>query len=82
MNAANKNVMNWDTEEVSEWVDSIARERETQLCGHIFEEKNIDGQRLWDYHRAAKLSEINVPSVGLKLILSKRIKTITGDDYQ
>jgi hypothetical protein len=79
---ANKKVMDWNCQDVSDWIDTIANEKEFPHCGHLFFEKGIDGQRLWDFLKISKLSEINVPTMGLKLTLSKRIKHLIGDSYQ
>ena len=81
-NFCNKKVMLWTSKDVSEWVDSVSREREMNLCGYIFEEKNIDGQTLWDYHSYDKLKDLNVPSIGLRLTLGKNILNLIRNDYQ
>ena len=82
MDNKENNMMNWKKDQVCEWINNIAREKEVEECGYLFEQKNIDGQRLWDYHDYQRLKELNVPSVGLKITLFKSIKTNIGNDYQ
>ena len=82
MNEINKPVMKWNEYDVAEWISSISREREMGNCGELFVEKGIDGQRLWDYHNNQSLKEMGIPSVGLRLVLMRKIKTIVGNDYQ
>ena len=77
-----KFVMCWNKYEVADWVNSVAREKEVPECGDLFELKNIDGQKLWDYHKYDRLQEIDVPTVGMRLTLHKKIKTLTSDFYQ
>lgn len=77
-----KPVMNWTKHDVSDWISSVAREKEMPECGSLFEEKDIDGQKLWDYHCFNKLKDLNVPTVGLKLTIGKKILNMVSNDYQ
>ena len=81
-NNEKKLVMEWSKDDVAHWVTQVSIEREMPDCGHIFAEKGIDGQRLWDYSKYQNLKEIDVPTVGMRLILTQKIENLCGDFHQ